>query len=325
MQEITMPDVSSMDIQKEIQWFMRPHLFDFLVEAHAVFLLLPETLYLTVNILDRYCSRRVVYRRHYQLVACASLLIAAKYGDKKERVPTFRELRSICCQLYDEEMFMQMEWHVLQTLDYVLGHPTVDSFLQIALLETAPDDTELMHMTWYLCELAMYHKEFVPVRPSVMARSALALARTILRRPPIPSDLWGSRYDPDVFFKLANHLSAPSPVVARKYSSQRMSTAAQNVEYFLQCQVESVMHVDEGPDSGYATPSTPHKSPAYAAPHVQHGCITPPITPPDPDSNLCLGYPVPRPNYPSTPSPVPSHHRGQYFAEPNNNMQLQPI
>jgi hypothetical protein len=114
-------------------------------------------------------------------------------------------------------------------------------------------------------------------------------------------------------------------VVARKYSSQRMSTAAQNVEYFLQCQVESVMHVDESPDSGYATPSTPHKSPAYAAPHVQHGCMTPPVTPPDPDSNLCLGYPVPPPNYPSTPSPVPSHHRGQYFVEPNNNMQLQPI
>jgi hypothetical protein len=132
--------------------------------------------------------------------------------------------------------------------------------------------------------------------------------------------MWGSRYDPDVFFKLANHLSAPSPVVARKYSSQRMSTAAQNVEFFLQCQVES-MHVDE-PDSGYATPSTPHKSPAYAAPHVQHGCITPPITPPDPDANLCLGYPVPPPNYPSTPSPVPSHC-GQYY--PNNNMQLQPI
>src|ERR1700712_2180807 len=119
---------------------MRPYLLDFLIEAHAAFQLLPDTFFLAINLLDRYCSRRVVYRRHYQLVACAALLIAAKYGDKKERVPTFRELRQICCQLYDEEMSMKREWHVLQTLDYGLGHPTVDSFLQIALLETAPDD-----------------------------------------------------------------------------------------------------------------------------------------------------------------------------------------
>ena len=75
---------------------------------------------------------------------------------------------------------MQMEWHVLQTLDYVLGHPTVDSFLQIALAETTRDDPELLHMTWYICEIALYHRDFVSVRPSVLARSALALARFVL-------------------------------------------------------------------------------------------------------------------------------------------------
>ena len=41
---------------------MRPYLIDFLIEAHAAFALLPETLFLTVNLLDRYCSRRVVYK-----------------------------------------------------------------------------------------------------------------------------------------------------------------------------------------------------------------------------------------------------------------------
>jgi hypothetical protein len=69
---------------------MRPYLLDFLIEAHQYFQLLPETLFLTINLLDRYCSRRVVYKRHYQLVGCASLPIAAKYGDRKDRVPTTR-------------------------------------------------------------------------------------------------------------------------------------------------------------------------------------------------------------------------------------------
>ena len=83
MEDETLPDVALIDLQREIQWFMRPYLIDFLVEAHAAFALLPETLFLTVNLLDRYCAKRVVYKQHYQLVGCAALLIAAKYACEK--------------------------------------------------------------------------------------------------------------------------------------------------------------------------------------------------------------------------------------------------
>jgi hypothetical protein len=304
-----MPEVASIDIQHEIQWFMRPYLLDFLTEAHSAFQLLPETLYLTVNILDRYCSRRVVYKRHYQLVACAALLIAAKYGDKKDRVPTFRELRSVCCSLYEEEMFMQMEWHVLQTLEYVLGHPTADSFLQIALAETARDDAELMHMTWYISEISLYHRDFVSVRPSVLARSALALARFILQREQLSIETWAGRYDADVIYKLHKVLEQPSTVLKCKFSSQKLSTVAQIVEVYMQTQRPEPEKMEEHTvDSGYGTPSTPQKH-VYATTVVQHGCLTPPITPEN-ENNVCMGYPPPT-TYPTTPSPVPSHHMHQ--------------
>jgi hypothetical protein len=311
----TMPDVNSIDIQHEIQWYMRPYLLDFLVEAHMAFQLLPETLYLTVNLLDRYCSRRVVYKKHYQLVACSALLIAAKYGDKKDRVPTFRELRSVCCQFYEEEMFMQMEWHVLQTLDYVLGHPTVESFLQIALAETAHNDVELMHMTWYICDIALYHRDFVSVRPSVLARSALALGRAVLQRPQLPADLWAGSFDSSVIMNLFNCLPGVSDVLARKYHSTKLSSVAETVDSFVrsqqqqqqqQQQRESVQ-VCRTPEPGYCLPSTPHRS-GYDTAIVQHGCLTPPITP-DNDMNVCppTVYPQPPTNYPATPSPVPSY------------------
>ncbi|PNP44444.1 hypothetical protein TGAMA5MH_03790 [Trichoderma gamsii] len=87
MLEETSPDVDLIDKQPDIEWDTRPHLINFLIEAHAAFALLPETLFLAVNLLDRYCSRRVVYGRQYLLVGCAALLIAAKYNDKKDRVP----------------------------------------------------------------------------------------------------------------------------------------------------------------------------------------------------------------------------------------------
>jgi Cyclin, N-terminal domain/Cyclin, C-terminal domain len=207
---------------------MRPYLLDFLIEAHTFFQLLPETLFLAVNLLDRYCSRRVVYKRHYQLVGCASLLIAAKYGDRKDRVPTIRELKSMCCALYDEEMFTRMEWHVLNTLDWIIGHPTVESFLQIALTE----DFEVHHMALYICESALYRKEFVSTKPSVMARTSLALARGILGRPDVLDGVWD--HDENLtFLCLCQHLNQTSSVLSRKYMSPHMSHVSSTVEQFL--------------------------------------------------------------------------------------------
>ena len=282
-----MPEVNAIDMQTEIQWYMRPYLLDFLIEAHGAFQLLPDTLFLTINLLDRYCSRRVVYKRHYQLVGCAALLIAAKYGDKKDRVPTVRELRSMCCSLYDEEMFIQMEWHVLQTLGWQVGHASVDSFLQLAMDGSETRDVEAENMTWYLCELALFHKEFVSILPSVLSRSALALSRCILGRPQTHQSTWASRYDATVILNLANYLSSPSQVLRRKYAYGDRHCVAQTVEYFLQTQqqqqrkaaLESQPTVAvQQPTQTTFDPQTPQKS-QYANAVMQHGCMTPPITP----------------------------------------------
>ena len=323
----TMPDLQSIEIQTEIQWFMRPYLLDFLLEAHHAFQLLPETLHLAVNLLDRYCSRRVVYKRHYQLVGCAALLIAAKYGDRKERVPTIRELKSMCCSLYDDDMFTQMEWHVLQTLNWIVGHPTVTSFLQLALTEVT-FDPELEHMSWYITELALYHKEFIQVRPSVMARSALALARCILTREQPRYSEWSSRYDPNVVLNLSNYLSQPSQALLRKYASPHLSSVSTTIDLFLQRQamlaqrnvqapmnerMEIEQHV---PSDAYLAPQTPQKGNYQMVPA---GVLTPPITP-DKDYCQVTGYAVSQGHLPRmnacTPTPPPSveHQHHMHFA-----------
>ena len=324
-----MPEVNAIDMQTEIQWYMRPYLLDFLIEAHGAFQLLPDTLFLAINLLDRYCSRRVVYKRHYQLVGCAALLIAAKYGDKKDRVPTVRELRSMCCALYDEEMFIQMEWHVLQTIGWQIGHPSVDSFLQLAF-EEGGEDVEAEHMTWYLCELALFHREFVAVLPSVLARSALALSRCILGRPQPPQSDWASRYDATVILNLANYLSAPSQVLRRKYAYGDRHCVAQTVEYFLQTQqqqqqkaaLESQPSVAQQPAQSAFGPQTPQKN-HYSGAIMQHGCLTPPITPEN--EHLMKDQPwisdgQPRPPPTPTPVPTPPTFNPQY---PQTAVQIQ--
>lgn len=56
-------------------------LIDWLVEVHLKFKLVPETLYLTVNLIDRYLERVEVMRDRLQLVGVTAMLIASKYEE----------------------------------------------------------------------------------------------------------------------------------------------------------------------------------------------------------------------------------------------------
>ena len=271
---------------------MRPYLLDFLVEAHSAFQLLPETLFLTVNLLDRYCSKRVVYKRHYQLVGCAALLIAAKYGDKKEKVPTIKELKSMCCSLYDDDMFLQMEWHVLSTIDWTVGHPTVDSFLKLAVKDSIPDP-ESENLALYILEMALFHRDFVSKQSSTLALAALALSRHILGRPQARANEFASRYCDITLVELSQKLHQPSEILSRKYASGRYSAVSRVLKTFLaeQAALAAAALASQAPPSppreyvpaskpAYATTngySTPQKPQLQS--NMQHGYPTPPITP----------------------------------------------
>ena len=303
---------------------MRPYLLDFLTEAHSAFGLLPETLFLTINVLDRYCSRRVVYKKHYQLVGCCALLIASKYGDRKDRVPTINELKAMCCGLYEEEMFTQMEWHVLVTVDWLIGHPTIDSFLQLAL-ERLPYDPEVEHMACYVSEIAMFHKEFVSKRPSDIARASLAVARYILSRPQALNDEWASKYDHQTLLSLSQQLQQPSGVLSRKYSSAHLSKVSIILESFMAKQA-SISRCYSAPltppaetrledhkeqllqDRLPATPTKPNFLPS-----MNNGCLTPPITPTNQDY---YGGPIAGTesfHRPPTPASLTNHPSNQLY------------
>ncbi|CDZ96385.1 Cyclin B and related kinase-activating proteins [Phaffia rhodozyma] len=220
MERSTMPNLGLMDAQPELKWYMRPYLVEFLVEIHQQFRLRPEVLYLALNIVDRYVSKRIVFKKHYQLVGCAALWIAAKFEDSKDKVPLVEQLREMCCNAYDESAFLQMEGHVLSTIGWVVGHPTAESWLRLACLGTSQEDAETQHVTRFIMELSLFHKEFCSFVPSAIASGALLLARWILRKPlsvPDPkSPTVQVAFHLDVHF--GGHLASVSDVLISKYS-----------------------------------------------------------------------------------------------------------
>lgn len=70
-----------MGSQPEICSKNRAILIDWLIEVHKKFKLMPESLYLSINIMDRFLSTKTVPIRDFQLVGISSMLIACKYEE----------------------------------------------------------------------------------------------------------------------------------------------------------------------------------------------------------------------------------------------------
>jgi cyclin B len=60
---------------------MRAILVDWIIEVHLKFKLLPETLFITVSLIDRFLERVQIKRHNLQLVGVTAMLIASKYEE----------------------------------------------------------------------------------------------------------------------------------------------------------------------------------------------------------------------------------------------------
>jgi len=122
------PKPGYMKNQTDINEKMRAILIDWLVEVHLKFKLFSETLYLTVNLIDRYLEKENVLRQHLQLVGVTSMLIASKY--EEIYAPEVRDFVYITDQAYTKEEILAMEYKILTTLEFNVTTPSSFRFLE---------------------------------------------------------------------------------------------------------------------------------------------------------------------------------------------------
>ena len=70
-----------MSNQWDINSKMRAILFDWLLEVHGKFKLVPETLFMTFGLIDRYLEKEKIMRSRLQLVGMTAMFIASKYEE----------------------------------------------------------------------------------------------------------------------------------------------------------------------------------------------------------------------------------------------------
>jgi G2/mitotic-specific cyclin 1/2 len=178
--EVTsIPNPNYMEHQDTLEWKTRGILIDWLIEVHTRFHLLPETLFLAINIIDRFLSEKVVELDRLQLVGITAMFIASKYEEVLS--PHVENFKRIADDGFSEAEILSAERFVLSTLSYDLSYPNPMNFLRRV---SKADNYDIQSRTIgkYLMEISLLDHRFMEFRPSHVAAGAMYLARMMLDR-----------------------------------------------------------------------------------------------------------------------------------------------
>lgn len=173
-EELT-PRHGYMSYQTDVNDRMRAILIDWLIDVHYKYRLHAETLFLAINIVDRFLSRRCVPRARLQLVGVTAMWIACKR--QEIWVPELRDFVYITDSAYTTDDILFCETEVLRVLKFRLEVPTVYIFATHLLRHLQIEETNnVWYLTMYLLERSLQEYHFLRYFPSRIAAAAVTLA-----------------------------------------------------------------------------------------------------------------------------------------------------
>ncbi|KAK7349165.1 hypothetical protein VNO77_06312 [Canavalia gladiata] len=169
-------------VQQDITQSMRGILVDWLVEVSEEYRLVPDTLYLTIYLMDWFLSKNYIERQRLQLLGITCMLIASKY--EEINAPRIEDFCFITDNTYTKVEVLKMESQVLKSSEYQLFAPTTQAFLRrflrAAQASHKDPSLELEYLANYLAELTLMDYGFLNFLPSIIAASAVFLAKWTL-------------------------------------------------------------------------------------------------------------------------------------------------
>ncbi|KAL4497638.1 hypothetical protein ABPG73_020735 [Tetrahymena malaccensis] len=167
-------------VQDEITARMRAIMVDWIVDVHLKFKLLPDTLYLTINLIDRYIERKQISKDRLQLLGATSMFIACKFEEIYP--PEINDFVFICDSLYTKEQILQMEGELITAINFDLTYTSPLRFLN--RYSYLNESTEVQyHCAQYLLELSLIEYKMTEYSSSNQAASALYLVNKIFDQP----------------------------------------------------------------------------------------------------------------------------------------------
>ncbi|CAG9324748.1 unnamed protein product [Blepharisma stoltei] len=170
------PQYGYMRSQRDISEKMRAILIDWLVEVHHKFKLLPETLFLTVNIIDRFLEKEIIPRNQLQLIGVTSMLIASKF--EEIYAPEIKDFVYISDKSCSKEEIIRKESEILRVLDFNITTVSPLRFLE-RYARISNLNERGYSMAKYFIELSIIEYKMLRYKASILAASAIYLANKI--------------------------------------------------------------------------------------------------------------------------------------------------
>jgi len=159
--------------QKDINHRMRAILIDWLIDVHIKYKMVPQTIYISVNLIDRFLSENKTNRDKLQLVGVASMFIASKYEEIYP--PELKDFVYITDKAYVKSEVLEMEYKMLKYLNFDITFPTQWSFLEI-FKKKLDLDQKTFYLAWFLMELSLINYKMLKFKYSQIAASAVLIA-----------------------------------------------------------------------------------------------------------------------------------------------------
>lgn len=188
-----MPDYKEMDkLQKDLSPICRRKAMEWLIKVHQDYTMVPETLYLCFNLMDRVLCKTKVTSDKIMLLALTVVFIASKYQEIYP--PDLYDFLEASPQYYEPEEILAYEIAVLKLLDYEALIVSPYLFLEryIDIIDT--HNKQLFFLAQFILEFSLFNKNFCKYANSLKAASCLYAAFKILKCEEPTDDYWDTYF-----------------------------------------------------------------------------------------------------------------------------------
>jgi hypothetical protein len=138
-----------------------------------------ETLFMCINIMDRYISKKKISLDIYQLVGISSYLIASKYEDTD--IPSIDELIYISKNIYTYNDIVSMEKKILVALNFDIFSVSSYQFYSYFYFISSINNKKLFHLGHLILEICLLNIDIMTYNQSLLAIGALLVAKKCLQ------------------------------------------------------------------------------------------------------------------------------------------------
>lgn len=168
-----------MNDQLDINAKMRSILVDWLIDVHIKFKLLPQTIFMTVNLIDRFLSVHQTTRQQLQLVGITALMIVCKFEEIYP--PLLRDYVAVCDNAYTREQILEMEGVIILALDFDVSRTSCFAFLEQLQLRAHLEPRAFVFAK-YILENALFDLNSLRYSNLVLVSGAIFLVNKIFKR-----------------------------------------------------------------------------------------------------------------------------------------------